>query len=216
VVTCETTATSRTSRTSRSRRNSRNGQGIEPDINPEETLPTAESQLSNEQLDENEKDSKAETEEGEKQKIRREEKEDTDTSTEPASTRLCIDFFENQTDERSPEEPMGLPDVDDAIISQASLPPDGHFWTEPSGAVERHRAVDADEIDSYIINLQQPQEPLAEPHGFPNPENALIDQATSANPPEETEHTFASIRNRRRRRGRTEEPEEGGKKRKMS
>jgi len=216
VVTCETTATSRTSRTSRSRRNSRNGQGIEPDINPEETPPTTESQLSNKQLEENEKDSKAETEEGEKQKTRREEKEDTDTSTEPASTRLCLDIIENQTDERSPEEPMGLPDVDDAIISQASLPPDGHFWIESSGAVERHRAADANEIDSYIISLQQPQEPLAEPHGLPNLDNALIDQATSATPPEETEYTFASIRNRQRRRGRTEEPEEGGKKRKMS
>jgi len=125
--------------------------------------------------------------------------------------RLILDFLENQTDERSPEEPVGLPDLDDAIISQASLPPDSHLWTEPSGGVERHRAADAIEIDSYITSLQQLQEPLAEPQGLPNPDNALIEEATSANlissRPEEADHTCVCICNRRRRR--REEPEEG-------
>merc|ERR1712110_1076353 len=130
-------------------------------------------------MGENGKDSKVETE---KQKTRKEEKEDTDTSTEPASTRLFLDFLENETDERSPEEPVGLPDPDDAIISQASLSPDGHFWTEPSEGVERLKAADAnarvDEIASYATSLQQLQEPMAEPHGLPNPANALIEQQT--------------------------------------
>ena len=186
----------------------------------EETPPTAESQLSNNQHEENGKDSKAETE---KQKTRKEEKEDTDTSTEPASTRLFLDFLENQTDERSPEKPVGLPDVDDAIISQASLPPDGHFWAEPSEGVERLRAADAnarvDEIASYATSLQQLQETLlAEPHGLPNPANALIEQQarlanTISSPPgPEADHTCVCVCNRRRRR--MEEPEEAARVRK--
>ena len=185
----------------------------------EETPPTAESQLSNNQHEENGKDSKAETE---KQKTRKEEKEDTDTSTEPALMRLFLDFLENQTDERSPEKPVGLPDVDDAIISQASLSPDGHFWAEPSEGVERLRAADAnarvDEIASYATSLQQLQEPMAEPHGLPNPANALIDeQARFANiissPREpEADHTCVCVCNRRRRR--IEEPEEAARVRK--
>jgi len=230
VVTSDTTATSSSSGTNGSSSSSRNSPEIEPGINPEETPPTAESQLSNNQHEENEKYSRAETEEGEKQKTRREEKEDTDTSTEPASTRLFLDFFENQTDERSPEKPVGLPDVDDAIISQASLPPEGHFWTELSEGVERLRAADAnarvDEIASYATSLQQLQEPMAEPHGLPNPDNALIEeQARFANiissPREpEADHTCVCVCNRRRRR--MEEPEEaarvrkGEKKSKMS
>ena len=136
-VTSDTTATSSSSGTNGSSSSSRNSPEIEPGINPKETPPTAGSQLSNNQHEENEKNSKAETEEGEKQKTRREEKEDTDTSTEAASMRLILDFLENETDERLPEEPVGLPDVDDVIISEASLPPDGHFWTEPSEGVER-------------------------------------------------------------------------------
>lgn len=206
MVTSETTATSRNSGTSGFSGNSRSSPEIEPDINPEETPPTGESQLSNDD-EGNQKDSKAETKES--KKTRREEKEDT--STGPASMRLILDFLENQTNERSPEEPVGLPDLDDAIISQASLPPDGLLWTEPSGGVERHRAADAIEIDSYITSLQQLQEPLAEPQGLPNPDNALIEEATSANlissRPEEADHTCVCICNRRRRR--REEPEEG-------
>jgi len=218
VVTSKTTVTNRTSGPSRTSRSS-------PKINSEQL--TGESQLSNSD-ERNQKDSKVDIEEGKKHETRREEKEDT--STGPALARIFLDFSENETDERSPEEPVGLPDVDDAIISQASLPPDGHFWAEPLEGVERLRAADAnarvDEIASYATSLQQLQEPMAEPHGLPNPANALIEeQARFANiissPREpEADHTCVCVCNRRRRR--IEEPEEaarvrkGEKKSKMS
>ena len=154
-VTIETTATSKIRR---------NSPEIEPDINPEETPPEAESQLSNNH----------EAEEGKRQKRRRDEKEERPNE-------IFLHLLENETDGRSQEEPVDLPDPDDAIISQASsLPP-----AETFGGLEHYRAADAnarvDEIDSYSFSLQQPQEPLAEPHGLPNPDIALIEQATSVN-----------------------------------
>jgi len=111
------------------------------------------------------------------------------------------------------------------------MPTDGHFWTEPSGGVESQRAGGAEakesEIVSYITSLQQlPQSsagPSAEPHGFPNPDDALIENAMPANPiacraPEEAHQTCVCVCNRRRRMG---EPAEAAgvrkseKKRKM-
>lgn len=169
MVTSETTATIR---------NRRNSPEIEPDINPEETPPRAESQLSN-----NHEEKQKEAEEDKRQRRRRDESE---RPTEPAE--LFLHLLENETDGRSQEEPVDLPDPDDAIISQASsLPPESHFSAETFGGLEHNRAADAnarvDEIDSFSFSLQQPQEPLEEPHGLPNPDNALIEQATSVNFP---------------------------------
>ena len=93
-VTSKTTVTNRTSGPSRTSRSS-------PKINSEQL--TGESQLSNSD-ERNQKNSKVDIEEGKKHETRREEKEDT--STGPALARIFLDFSENETDERSPEEPV--------------------------------------------------------------------------------------------------------------
>ena len=142
---------------------------------------------------EKQKDSKPETDEG---------KNNTGSaSTSLDDSILFLHFLENQTDERSAEA-VGLPNPDDAIILQASLPPEGHHWAEPLGGVQLHTAAaDArtrvDEVANYADSLQQLQKPPAEPHDLPNPDDTLAKHCTQVLP--------LTGCNRRRR---MEEPEE--------
>ena len=114
------------------------------------------------------------------------------TWTRAAISSLPVDFLENQTDERQPE-PGDLPNPDDAILRQASVPPGGH-WAQPPEPPDLHQAgpsggVDPptaagtgptpDEVLSYLTSVQEQQPPVEQP-GLPNPDDHLIEQAWSA------------------------------------